>query len=29
VVTLGDLAVEVPDAQMTGKTLEEVSQSAE
>ena len=29
VVTLGDLAIEVPDAQMTGKTLEEVSQSAE
>jgi len=29
VVTLGDLAVEVPDTQMTSNTLEEVSQSAE
>lgn len=29
VVTLGDLAVEVPDARMAGKTLEEVSGSAE
>ena len=29
VVTLGDLAAEVPDAQLTGKTLEEVSQPAQ